>query len=350
MVPQALQPRWIQGFFTAFQDVTDLFADLFPAEPAKDIGSHINYDLLAYSRMRGLMNTRTGPPQSAESYTMGTMDVEAETWREKIIIGSEVFSDEREPGQATGMNGQAEVERNTIALRNRFATFQNWLRAEALQGIKEYFPAGTASEMWELLLCSDTCIVDEVLYDWSTVPADEATARLTLMAIEADIRTARAALAAAGAQATDVYLNGVTMGYVEDNASMAGAGPLQEYVSRQVAESGMVTRWLGLNWHVVDNTYVQPIVGVTVPYIDDDVVIVVDSNNARAGRSMIECNPEDKDATAAGTRGIYFYEPYKSVEPPWIWTVAGEWTGQPIIALPCSEYVFQDVTNEGNGM
>lgn len=348
MVPQGLAPRWVQGVWEGFANVEAPLAGLFPAVNAGGPGNHITYDVVAYGRERGQVNTRTGPANSVAAPSTGIADVMGETWREKIIIGAETLKDLREPGQTTQNRAEGEVVRSIQQLKNRHQRFLEWLRAEALQGIKSFYAPGTATEIQELLLCSDACIMAEVAYDWSTAPAGtEATARATLAAIQADFQVAGLALAAAGCTLSNALMNSTTCGYLNANAIIAGLGSGYDYLATQVAQQGHVKRAWGVDIVLDDEVYVHPITGALTNYIPDNVVVFYDSDNTRAGRQIIECEALHVDAPA-GTYGIYFAEPEKLAEGSGL-TPLGEWTGQPVVANPCSEYVLQDVTNE-NGV
>ena len=343
-VPLLLRPRAIHALFTRFEDVETPLAKYFPVVPSKAPGNHIEYDLLTYSRERGLVNTREGPPDYEGGPTDGVVNVMAETWRQGARISPTTLKDMREPGETIQNRAQGEVTRRVRQLRNRYDRFMEWLRAEALQGVKTYYPPGMGEHITELLLCTETCLIATVAYSWATAHGGvEATARTTLAAIQADFAAARLAMAAVGCQCVEVHMNSTTLGYIEANAIVAGAGGGYDYLSRQVVVDGHIKVAWGVNIILNDETYVHPITAVVTNYIATNVAIFLDNNNTRAGRAMIECEPVHPEAPS-GMTGVYFPEPISEKEPPGEIRVSGEWTGQPIVAVPCSEYVLQDVT------
>ena len=341
-----LRPEVLQAYWETAHAPPEILAPYWPAVPSRGTDEIVRLESSTFTRERGRITTRYAQPNVEESYNRSVANVVAETWRDAIPLPPELF-DMREPGQATGMVPANESQRAVHQLRNRWGNLMEWLRAQAFQGVKTYYPPGIDSEYTELLLCSDDCIIPEVVLSWDTAPATEAIARATLLAIMADFRTAMDTMEAAGTTCSHVLMNAVTVGYIEDNAIMAGQGTLFEYISGQLATSRHMASFMGLTILIHNKTYVHPILGTTLNFIPDNVVVFFDENNGRAMRQMIECRPADNPAITGGApmtaRGLWWPEPYTEGNTPKTLYIPAEWTGQPTIGLPCGQYVYADV-------
>ncbi len=82
--------------------------------------------------------------------------------------------------------------------------------------------------------------------------------------------------------ATDVYMNETVMGYLVDNAAVRSLIEKTPSLQRQIAETGWITRWMGLNFHVNDRG-ITPLGGAFTPYIGEDKVIMIDKGNSDPG-------------------------------------------------------------------
>jgi len=71
-------------------------------------------------------------------------------------------------------------------------------------------------------------------------------------------------------------------------------------------------------------------------------VVFLDSNNARAGRNIIECEAVHTKAPS-GTYGLFF-NTYEEEAAPGGIVVDGEWTGAAQVVEPYSQYVLLDCT------
>ena len=85
----------------------------------------------------------------------------------------------RAPGESLQNRANFQVADSLRSLRLRFERFVEWMRAEALQGVKSYYAPGLSEEYSELLLVSEACLIANNAYDWSTACADEDAARPT---------------------------------------------------------------------------------------------------------------------------------------------------------------------------
>ncbi len=337
-VPVQLRPTTITALWNNFENVESPLAKYFPMQPAKSSGPFVTYDIHDYSRQRGRINTRTGPPYYEKGATETVVTYQAETWRDAIRIDPETLKDMRRPGSSTENRANFQVADDMKSLRLRHEYFLEWMRAEALQGVKTFYPPGLDETYTELLLCSETCLITANAYDWSTASATEAAARTNLEGIRGDFTNAKLAMAAVGCLTGDVVMNSTTGGYLDRNAMAAGIDMLHN----AVIVDGNLEKLFGLDIVINDNTYVHPITGVTTDMIPDNVAVFIDPDNARCGRAMIECEAVHVDAPNGHT-GLYL-DSWEQQEAPGAISVNGEWTGGPQISVPCSEYILTDVT------
>ncbi|MFA5636300.1 MAG: major capsid protein [Anaerovoracaceae bacterium] len=337
-VPALLRPTAIHAMWNKYENVETPLAKYFPMVPSKSPGPFVNYDVHTYSRQRGRVNSRTGPPNYEKGATDTVVTYAAETWRDALHINPETLKDMRRPGSSTDNRVAYEVADSVKSLRLRYERFLEWLRSQAIVGVKTFYPPGLDETYTELLLCSETCIVSANAYAWNTAYASEAAARTNLEGIRGDFTAARNALAAVGCTLDTLLLNSTTRAYLDANAMMAGI----DWLHDAVLKDGFLTRLFGVNIETNDETYVHPITGTATDYIADNDAIFLDSNNERSGRAMVECEPVHVNAPA-GARGLYI-DTWEQQEAPGGINVNGEWTGGPMVAEPCSMYILTDVT------
>lgn len=339
-VPVPLRPLAVSRVFEIDTEVPTPLSVYWPMAANPNPGVHVTFDVLEYTRDRGRVNSREGPPHYEIAPTLRTVSYAGETWRDGIRISPTTLKDLREPGTATQNRGQAEVARSLRQLKNRHQRFVEWMRAEGLQGVKTFYPPGLDEEYTELLLCATTCLAATVTSGWDDAVATEAAARTQLDEIRADFLVARLAMAAAGCVMDQMLMNSTTRGYIDTLAVAAGIDLLYDMVIRD----GSVTNIFGVELVVNDETYDHPITAAVTNYIANGVAIAIDSNNSRTGRLMRECEAVHTKAPR-GTMGVYFNS-WEQDEAPGGIVVDGEWTGAPEIPIDCSSYVFQDVTSE----
>lgn len=339
--PIELQPKTIAKVMEQFAEVAAPLARFFPFVPNSGPGNHVTYDVLAYSRVRGEVNTRGGEPIYVDPPVLTQVDYIAETWREGIRVSAITLKDIREPGSSTQNRGRRELARDERELRLRLESFWEWMRAEALQGIKTYKPKGSDTAVTELLLCSTDCLAATTSGTaWNdSFPPTQAQAQANLVAIRADLNAAKLAISAAGCIPDTLLLNTVTREFINVNIMLAGNLPGIETV---VLLEGGVVRLDGLDVMVDDGVYIHPLLLVPTKYIPDNVAIVLDSDNTRSGRVMRECEAVHVESPA-GHFGAYYHS-HERKEAPGEVRVSGEWTGGPEVVVPCSQYVYQDVT------
>jgi len=155
-----------------------------------------------------------------------------------------------------------------------------------------------------------------------------------------DIRAWKALVAAdCGYTATDAYCNESVMDYLlgnDDIAGFLGEGALRE----QVAESGYITRFMGLNWHVYDAGYIDGS-GDFQNFIADDRLFIV---AAGAPLGAVLSGSQEIPAGFSETRRVYGKFAYSAVEsnPPGVRLFVGE-NFLPVIYIP-DAVVAADVT------
>jgi len=142
-----------------------------------------------------------------------------------------------------------------------------------------------------------------------------------------------------GYNATDAYCNESVMEYLmgnDDVAAFLGEGTLRE----QVAESGYITRFMGLNWHVYDAGYLDA-AGTFHKFIADDHLFIV--ANASPFGSILS-GSQEIPAGWSETRRVYGKFAYSAVDsnPPGVRLFVGE-NFLPVIYIP-DAIVAADVT------
>lgn len=339
-VPLILRPAAVTEVFERFTEINTPLARFFDTAPNRQAGIEVKYDLIEHGQARGRVNSRGGRPNYEAGPTERTVAYTAFTWREGMRVEAEEIKDLRRPGTASQKRGQYAVASKERALRDRLTRFAEWLRSCGLQGVAEFYPPGLDEAYDELLLTSEDYISATAGYDWSTDPANEATARTTLIGIRDDLETARVAMAATGCQMDAIIVNDVTGGYLDDNALMAGIDIIEEAIYRD----GRIQRIFGYDVERVEETYVHPITGSTTNYIPDNVCVCIDTNNARGGRTMRECEVLSLSAPDDSIGAFFTSKVHLDEEPGWV-DIVGEWNGAPEVKEPGSIYIYQDVTS-----
>lgn len=338
-VPVLLRPYSISRFFEVHKTVKTPLAKYWLSVPNRLPGIHIMYDLKTFGRERGRVNTRGGPPYYEEGPAMTVITLAGETWRDGIHIQPEEINDLRKVGTPAEKRGESAVADALVQLGLRHDRFEEWQRAEAMQGVKTFYPPGLDEAYSELLLCSEDCLIPEVVGGWDDAMADEAAARARLEEIRVDFETARLALAAVGLTLEVCVGNSTTFGYIDAAAIMAGIDVLYDSIMLE----GRLLRLFGVDLERDDEMYIHPITGAATYYIPDNVAIFTDRDNARTGRAMVHC--EAVNTRANGAIGL-FWDSQEVGEAPRGVDVSGEDTMGPMIPIDCSFYNLQDVTAE----
>ena len=206
--------------------------------------------------------------------------------------------------------------------------------------MKDFYPPGqdTNDHFDEILITSSSCIDSTVTAAWNAASATQAAARTNLTNIRIDFENAQVAMDAVGMTCTDVIMNSTTLGYIITQEIAGG----WEHSWAIVREGRWISSIFGLNIIINNQTYVHPVDGTVTDYIADGEAIFVDGDNGRTGRRMIECEAAHVKAPA-NTMGLFF-DTYIEEEAPGRIIISGEWTGMPMIPVPCSQYIYTDVT------
>ena len=336
-----LRPTTIAMVWENFKTVETMLEPLWPIKDNPIAGPWVKYDLIDRSRERPRVNTRTGRPNYQDPDPLAIILLEAQTWRDGARIDGETLHDMRKPGSSDTNRFDYEVQDRVGQLRRRLIRFQEWERCQGMQGIKSFYPPGMDSTTHydEQLVTATTCIDSTVAAAWNTASATQAAARTNLASIRTDFETAHTAMGAVEMVLTDVWMNSVTLGYIETQWIAAG----YEFATELLMGTRHLSRLWGVNVNVNDLTYVHPVSGATTYYIPTGDAIFIDSDNARTGRQLIQCNAVHVEAPAMHM-GVYF-STYTDKEPPGEIRIGAEWSGIPSIPVPCSQYVYTDVTN-----
>jgi len=343
MVPIYLRPTSVRSLWEQFTNVPSVLAEYWPLRDNDKPGTGIDYDVLVHQWRTMWMADRGGPPIYTDPDPMWQIHQEGETWREGKRIGAVVMKDYRMPGSSTQARGQWEVTRRTEELRRAYEWLLNYLRAEGLQGVKDYRPPSAWDLHYdELLLCASTCIDTTPTAPWNTAAATAAIAAANLQNIYNDVQTAVMATSLAGAPADTLILNQITLGYAINQILMAGTGSGFEWWVEVIGRTGTISSFFGMRLDVVNDVYVNPVSGAVNYLIPTNVAIFTSTDNAACGREMIQCEAVHINAPA-GTMGLYI-DSYEWEEAPGEIRISAEWSGAPVIMNDCGSYVYTDVT------
>ena len=342
-VPLALRPQAVRRLFevsTAFSPY--LATKYWDITPNRIPGPNIEYDLLTGSRQRPMVTSRGAPARYQDPDVLTVVTLPAETMRDGSRISAEEFSDWRDLGDKAGeARGVRAVQRRMRQLKTRYHRFLEWQAAAGLSGHKQFRPPSAEDIHYdELLLCSETYLDGTVGAAWNSAPATEAAARTLLASIHTDLVTAKTSVATnSDCIADTMLLSEVTAGYLNSAAIVAG---LDSGLSEMVLVDGAVTRFCGLTLDIYPSTYIHPVTGTSTRYIPTNEVIILDSNNKRAGRQLVVANACDVEAPDA------FYDVFiKSwivQESPGSANITIEWSGAPCRLQDGDSYVYTDVT------
>jgi len=340
-VPIELRPTAIQMLWENYKTVATPLEFLFPMVPNGIPGPFVRYDLIDHSRVRPRVNTREGPPDYVNREGLTVVRALGETWRDGRRISPTTLKDLRRPGTSDQNRGRWQIVQDTELLKRRYIRFLEWLRAEGIQGVKSFRPPGMDlnDHFDELLLCSSSCLDATVTAAWNAASTTQALARTNLGNIETDFRTAYLAGSAVGMNLGTVIMNATTYGYLHTQLIAAG----YEYTWELVFNNMYIPSMFDTRIMVNNETYIHPVSGTSTNYIPDNVAIFVDTDNARTGRKMVECEAVHVESPD-GHMGVFFHS-FNEPEAPGEVKISGEWTGLPQIPVPCSQYVYLDVTN-----
>lgn len=235
----------------------------------------------------------------------------------------------REPGEPEQNNARALITREQADLEARVAYTVEWACSRALAGTLTVEVGGVSRTIDYGLDPTHTPTAAASWDDDGTdIPADVGA---WAERVERD----------SGYAAADAYCNRNTMAYIVKNSqvqNLLGQGTVRE----QVAESGYVTHFMGLDWHVYNAGYIDG-AGQFQRFIPDDRVVILPRENVfgrlQLGSQMIPAGGGSQDLAK-----VYGGFSYAVVEtnPPGVNLYVGK-NFLPVLVMP-DAVVYADVT------
>ena len=271
------------------------------------------------------------PNQAASKLEMMSVDTKTATC---LLMNLEKGLDEaalgwlREPGTAEQNNARALITREQADLEARIAYTVEWTISQALSGTLACNVGGITRSIDYGI---DETHKPNALASWATdttdIPSDVgAWAEL----VEKD----------SGFAAADAYVNRNTMAYIVKNTkvqNLLGQGTVRE----QVAQSGHITHFMGLDWHVYNAGYIDAN-GEFQRFIPDDTVVILPRENVfgrlQVGSQMI---PSGNANDLVKVYGTFSYAVVQT-NPPGINLYVGK-NFLPVLTMP-DAVVYADVT------
>jgi len=292
-------------------------------------GIQARWDVLKPSRQKAGFRV---PNQAASKLDLMSIDTKGATC---LLMNLEKALDEgalgwlREPGTAEQNNARALITREQADLEARIAYTVEWAVSQALSGSLTVSVGGVNRTIDYGV---DATHKPTAATSWATATTDipddvGAWAEL----IEKD----------SGYAAADAYVNRNTMAYIIKNTkvqNLLGQGTVRE----QVAESGYITHFMGLDWHVYNAGYIDAN-GDFQRFIPDDKVVILPRENAfgrlQLGSQMIPVGSGSNDLVKVF--GAFSYAVVQT-NPPGVNLYVGK-NFLPVLTLP-DAVVYADVT------
>ncbi len=310
-----------------FQHPNLLLTSRFPDEVID--GIRARWDVLKPSRQKAGFRV---PNQAASKLDIMSIDTKSATC---LLMNLEKALDEgalgwlREPGTAEQNNARAVITREQADLEARIAYTVEWAVSQALSGTLTCTIGGVSRSIdYEI----DSSHKPTAASSWATSSTDipdDVAAWAGL--VEED----------SGYAAADAYVNRNTMAYVIKNTkvqNLLGQGTVRE----QVAESGHITHFMGLDWHVYNGGYID-VNGDFQRFIPDDKVLILPRENVfgrlQLGSQMIpQVNGANDLVKVYGTFSYVVVQ----TNPPGVNLYVGK-NFLPVLVLP-DAVVYADVT------
>ena len=292
-------------------------------------GIQARWDILKPSRQKAGFRV---PNQAASKLDLMSVDTKSATC---LLMNLEKALDEgalgwlREPGTAEQNNARALITREQADLEARIAYTVEWAVSQALSGSLTVSIGGVNRTIDYGV---DATHKPTAAASWATATTDipddvGAWAEL----IEKD----------SGYASADAYVNRNTMAYIIKNTkvqNLLGQGTVRE----QVAESGHITHFMGLDWYVYNAGYIDAS-GDFQRFIPDDRVVILPRENVfgrlQLGSQMIPAGNGSNDL--AKTFGAFSYAVVQT-NPPGVNVYVGK-NFLPVLTLP-DAVVYADVT------
>ena len=292
-------------------------------------GIQARWDVLVPSRQKAGFRV---PNQAASKLDLMSVDTRSATC---LLMNLEKALDEgalgwlREPGTAEQNNARALITREQADLEARIAYTVEWAVSQALSGTL-------------------TCQIGGVnrTIDYGIDSSHKPTASASWATASTDIPDDVGAWAEliekdSGYAAADAYVNRNTMAYIVKNTkvqNLLGQGTVRE----QVAESGHITHFMGLDWHVYNAGYIDAN-GDFQRFIPDDTVVILPRENVfgrlQLGSQMIPAGNGSNDLVKV--YGAFSYAVVQT-NPPGVNLYVGK-NFLPVLVLP-DAVVYADVT------
>lgn len=290
------------------------FSKYFPTPPsAKILGQTAQWDTLL--RGRGMANyvARDGEANLASRLVIKNNSFTVAFKKEKKAIEGSIMALLRQPGTTDKQYGEQAV-RDELEDLLRMILFRNeWENAQALQGTLtvsqsnnvaftvDYGIDATHKPTVTVSFSDTNCDIVEYIMAWKKIIAEDS-----------------------GEVPIDVTVNSVVMKYIIKNVQVQKFMGI-EY-NRQIGETGRITRFLDLNWHVYDSGYVNSS-NVFVPYMPITKLLMATEPNF--GKRIIGASLDIKSGFKPGR----FSKSWTTEDPATTFVLVEE------NSLPCIEKV-----------
>lgn len=357
-VPAELRSESMIGMYERYGNIATPFAKYFPTQGAANTSRYVRYDILKWSRELGHLVPYGAKAPVAAPPSQQKVVYEPPTIKDKIPLDIEFMKTVCDI-QSLNPNQQAYVGRMIRQVRMNLEWRKCWLQAQWLTGGALLTSAGVAPSTTgfgtvyldyaslidtgplSLSLGFTSTHLDSVVgASWATAGTD----------VKGDLDAARTVIFQdSGLDARRVILNSTTANYIEKNT----AAQKSDWFNDKLVQDGQITSLWGYTFDIVDDVWpfsaesMQTDTGATglVKMVPNNVVILTvdEGQNEGAGRAMVECAPDDAQAPE-GARGFY---PFVDADwqHPHVPEVGYTYTGGPMLAVPDSTYIFDDVTS-----
>lgn len=310
-----------------FQHPNLVLTARFPEEVID--GIQARWDILRPSRQKAGFRVPNQPASKLDLIAVGTRSATCLLMNLEKALDEATLGWLREPGTAEQQNARALLTREQADLEARIAYTVEWACAHALSGRLAVTLGGV-----------------ERIIDYGMDPAHQPTASASWADPDTDIPSDVGAWAElvekdSGYAAADAYVNRNTMTYIIKNkavGNLLGQGAVRE----QVGETGHITHFMGLDWHVYNAGYIDD-AGSFQRFIPDDKVVIVPRENIfgrlQLGSQMVPAGGGSQDLVKVF--GAFSYAVVQT-NPPGVNLYVGK-NFLPVVVVP-DAIVYADVT------
>lgn len=294
-LPGILEPLAMLQTFQKFDTAVSMpFGDLFATVPNTGPGNTVAIEVYEYGREVATINIRGADPHRVDRPTRTVQVAKAISLSESIPIPAGVIKDLRAPGEWQQANGEREVARCLLELRNRVDRRKALLQAQAVKNSLSFTLPGNIAE---------TVSMGMSAYNAVTHPHGDASWATAGTDIVADLIYYKKLVAQrAGVNLTRMFLNSNTAKYLFDNTALAAywqASP----AAMNIAVTGQLPPIWGIQPVIVDDGYDAS--GTFTDYMPDNAVVLAPSA-ADSPAQIVECEPQSLLAPA-GYKGLFFH-------------------------------------------